>query len=108
MHRTLKTAANRDRNIPSFIDLVIEVGAHNSILTRAALDRDPPVEHEMSARSAHSCDIVYRRCCTGLKTDKFTPTVGIEVLLLGAGAIGLILAQLLKLNGVYENAALVH
>lgn len=31
--------------------------------------------------------------------DKLNPPVGIEVLLLGAGPTGLILAQLLKLNG---------
>lgn len=31
--------------------------------------------------------------------DKLNPSVGIEVLLIGAGPTGLILAQLLKLNG---------
>lgn len=31
--------------------------------------------------------------------DKLSPPVGVEVLLLGAGPTGLILAQLLKLNG---------
>jgi D-arabinitol dehydrogenase (NADP+) len=31
--------------------------------------------------------------------DKLNPPVGIEALLLGAGPTGLILAQLLKLNG---------
>lgn len=34
--------------------------------------------------------------------DKLNPPVGIDVLLLGAGPTGLILAQLLKLNGAHK------
>ena len=34
--------------------------------------------------------------------DKLSPPVGVEVLVLGAGPTGLILAQLLKLNGAYR------
>ena len=34
--------------------------------------------------------------------DKLQPPVGIEVLVLGAGPTGLILAQLLKLNGAFR------
>lgn len=34
--------------------------------------------------------------------DKLSPPVGIEVLILGAGPTGLILAQLLKLNGAFR------
>jgi D-arabinitol dehydrogenase (NADP+) len=37
--------------------------------------------------------------CAIHRLDQLSPPVGIEVLLLGAGATGLILAQLLKLNG---------
>ncbi len=34
--------------------------------------------------------------------DKLNPPVGVEVLLLGAGPTGLILSQLLKLNGAHK------